>query len=136
MITLSDREVLSNLYGLMMEINLNQDDEDIFSELNSNPDAQIDRHFIKIKQLNAKLRAAANKKKFHQAIEQITLLKQKGLEELKKLIQPQEQAQLLPLFRKFEELTADDEASILEDQELLRLMEILKDRIDDTNPES
>lgn len=133
MITLNDREVLSNLYGLMMEINLHQDDEDIFSELNANPDAQIDRHLVKIKQLNTKLRAEANKRMFQQAIEQIALLKQKGLEELKKLIHPQERAQLMPLFRKFEELTAEDEASILEDQELLHLMEILKDRIDDAS---
>ena len=133
MATLNDREVLSNLYGLMMEINLHQDDEDILSELNANPDTQINRHLIKIKQLNAKFRAAANKKMFQQAIEQIALLKEKGFEELKKLIQPQERAQLMPLFRKFEELTAEDEASILEDQELLHLMEILKDRIDDAS---
>ena len=45
--------------------------------------------------------------------------------ELKKLLAPHEQVQLVPLFRKLEELT------ILEDQELLHLMEILKDKLDD-----
>ncbi len=126
------RQVLSNLYGLMMEINYHRLDEEILSELATKPDAQIDRHLIKIKQLNAKLRAENNKRRFQQALEQIALLKQKGLDELKKLIGPQEETQLMPLFRKFEELTAEDEASILEDQELLQLMEILKDRMDDS----
>jgi hypothetical protein len=89
---------------------------------------------VKIKQLNAKLKAEANKVRFQKAIEQIRILKQKGLDEIKKLIQPQEQEQLMPLFRKFEELTKEDEEAILEDQELLHLIEILKDRIDE-NPE-
>lgn len=132
--TVNAQKVLSNLYGLMMEINLHQSDEDILAELQANPDPQIEKHLLKIKQLNTKLKAQANKVRFEKAIEQIKILKQKGLDEIKKLIQPHEQAQLIPLFRKFEELTQEDEAAILEDQELLHLMEILKDRIDE-NPE-
>lgn len=132
--TVNVQQVLSNLYGLMMEINLHRTDEDVLAELHANPDPQIEKHLLKIKQLNTKLKAQANKVRFEKAIEQIKILKQKGLDEIKKLIQPHEQAQLIPLFRKFEELTQEDEAAILEDQELLHLMEILKDRIDE-NPE-
>jgi hypothetical protein len=132
--TVNAKQVLSNLYGLMMEMNFHRADEDVLAELHTNPDTQIEKHLVKIKQLNEKLKAEANKVRFQKAIEQIRILKQKGLDEIKKLIQPQEQEQLMPLFRKFEELTKEDEEAILEDQELLHLIEILKDRIDE-NPE-
>ena len=129
----SAKQVLSNLYGLMMELNLHRADEDVLKELQENPDPQIEKHLVKIKQLNAKLKAQANVSRFQKVKEQIKVLKELGLEEFKKLIQPQEEAQLIPLFRKFEEITEEDEASILEDQELLRLMEILNNRANDNS---
>ncbi|MBS1753574.1 MAG: hypothetical protein KF741_13215 [Ferruginibacter sp.] len=132
---LNTKEILNNLYGLMMEINFHRSDEDILAQLQTNPDQQIDKHLLKIKQLSSKLRAEANKIRFQKAIEQITLLKQKGLDELKKFLKPQEQFQLVSLFSKFEELTSGDEAAILEDEELLNFMATLKDRLDeDTIP--
>ena len=130
---MNPKQVLSNLYGLMMEINLHRPHEDVLMELEASPDGQIESHLLKIKQLNAKLAAEANKRRFQNAIEHLRLLKQKGMDEVRKLLEPEAQVQLMPLFRKFEELTKTDEASILEDQELLHLMQILKDKIDE-NP--
>lgn len=129
------REILNNLYALMMEINLHRADEDVLAELYQHNDEQIDKHLIKVKQLSAKLKIEENKLRFKNAIEQITILKNKGIEELKKLLEPHDQVQLIPLFRKFEELTEEDESSVLEDEELLHLMEILKDKLDDTKQE-
>ncbi|MBS1532574.1 MAG: hypothetical protein JSU01_19880 [Bacteroidetes bacterium] len=131
MATLNSKQVLSNLYGLMMEINYYRPDKEILEELEQKPDAQLDAHLVKIKQLNAKLKAQANQERFQKAVDQIKVLKEKGLEELKRLISPQEQAQLVPLFRKFDELTEKDEAAIGEDQELLHLIEILKNKLDE-----
>jgi hypothetical protein len=125
------KQVLSDLYGLMMEINLHRTDEDVLANLRANPDEQINSHLLKIKRLTAKLKAHTNSMRFAKAVEQIRLLKQKGLDEIKKLIRPEEQVQLVPLFRKFEDLSEEDEASILEDQQLLHLIEILKDRLDE-----
>lgn len=125
------KQVLSNLYGLMMEINFHRTEEDVLADLRANPDEQINNHLLKIKRLTAKLKAQTNSMRFAKAIEQIRLLKQKGLDEIKKLIRPEEQVQLIPLFRKFEDLSKEDEASILEDQQLLHLIEILKDRLDE-----
>src|ERR1700744_5130571 len=102
MATLNAKQVLSNLYGLMMEINYHRPDEEVQAELQEKPDAQIEKHLIKIRQLKTKLKAQENSDRFQRAIDQIRLLKEKGLDELKKLITPQEQAQLVPLFRKFE----------------------------------
>ncbi|MGN8072821.1 hypothetical protein [Mucilaginibacter sp. 22184] len=131
MATFNAKQVLSNLYGLMMEINYHRPDEEVLEELQQKPDPQIDKHLLKIKQLTAKLKAQQNTLRFQRALEQIRKLKEKGIEEIKKLASPQQQAQLIPLFRKFEELTKEDEASILEDQELLLLIEALKNEIDD-----
>ena len=131
MTTASKKQALSNLYGLMMEINLHQADEDVLNELQQHPDPQIEKHLLKVKQLTTKLKAEAYKIQFQVAIDQLKALKQKGVEELKKLFQPSEQVELSPLFRKFEELTEKDEKAILEDQELLRLMRILKEKLDD-----
>jgi len=131
MATLNAKQVLSNLYGLMMEMNYHRNDEEVLAELEQTPDTQIENHLLKIRQITAKLKAQQNKYRFEKAIEQIRVLKEKGIEELKRLINPIEQEQLIPLFRKFEELTSEDEAAILEDQELLHLLEILKNKIDD-----
>jgi len=130
--TQNTRKILSNLYGLMMEISYHREDEDVAQELQENPDPQIERHLIRIKQITAKLKAEANKQRFAEAKEQLKQLKEKGLEGLKRLITPEERIQLAPFFRKFEELSKEDEEAILEDQELLKLLEILKKKIDDS----
>ena len=127
------RQVLSNLYGLMMEINIHRGDDDILAELQAQSDPLIDAHLLKLRKFSMKLKAQENNRRFQKALEQIQLLKQKGRDEINKIFGPVEQQQLVPLFRKFEELTKDDEASIIEDQELLNLLEILKDKLDEDN---
>lgn len=131
MATLNAKQVLSNLYGLMMEINVHRTDEEVLADLSENPDRQIDNHLKRIQQLNAKYTAEANLLRFRHALKQIAHLKQQGIDELRRLIKPHEQGELIPLFRKFEELTPEDEASILEDQELLHFMELLNSRFDE-----
>lgn len=127
--TVNAKQVLSNLYGLMMEINLHQEDAQVLAELELEPDVNLQIHLQKIKQLSAKLRAHSIKMKFQNAMVQLSELKLKGIDELKRLIKPNEQEQLIPLFRKFEELTEEDEKSLFEDQELLNFIELLKDRL-------
>lgn len=127
------KQILNNLYGLMMEINYYRADEDVLADYAEKPDAQINNHLIKIRQVSAKLKAEANKAKYANAVEQIAKLKERGIEEFKKLFNPTEQAQLFPMFNRFTELSKNDEAAILEDQEMLHFLELLKDRIDDSN---
>jgi hypothetical protein len=134
--TLNIKQLLLNLYGLMMEIDLHREDSDVLEELRTSPDAQIDQHLMRIKQLRTKLKAQAHVLRFEKAIQQIRIIKERGIEEIKKFLTPSEQTQLRPLFNKFTELTEEDEAAILEDQEILQLMEILKDRLDDEHDES
>ena len=126
----SSTQILSNLYGLMMEINFYRLDEDVLSELAANPDPEINEHLLKVKQLNAKLKAQKNNEIFKNAIEQLRLLKEKGLDEFKKLFSKEDQEQYVRLYRKFEELTKEDEALLLQDQELLIMLEKLKSKID------
>ena len=128
--TQSTKQILSDLYGLMMEINFHREDDQVLRELQEGPDSQIERHLVRIKQFSAKMKAEANRMRFAKAKEKLALLKQRGIEEIQKLITPEERAQLAPLFRKFEELTKEDEDAIMEDQELLKLIEILNKRVD------
>jgi len=128
--TQNTKQLLSDLYGLMMEINFHREDDEVFIELQKNPDPQIEKHIVRIKQITAKIKAEANRIQFVRAKEHLALLKQKGIEEIQRLITPQERVKYAPLFRKFEELTKEDEDSIMEDQELLKLLEILNKQID------
>lgn len=124
------KQILSDLYGLMMEINFHREDEEVLKELQDYPDPQIEQHLLRIKQISAKLKAKANRVRFIKAKEQLALLKQKGIEEIQRLITPQERVKYAPLFRKFEELKKEDEEAIMEDQELLKILEILNRHID------
>jgi hypothetical protein len=128
--TQNTKQILSDLYGLMMEIGFHREDEEVLKELQEHPDPQIENHLSRIKQISAKLKAEANRRRFVKAKEQLALLKQKGIEEIQRFITPQERVEYAPLFRKFEELTKEDEEAILEDQELLKFLEILNKYID------
>lgn len=127
------RRILSDLYGLLMEINYHRSAEDVISELQEVPNARVERHYQNVRKLTAKYKAVANRQQFESALQQIIALKNRGIEELRKLIKPSEREELIPLFRKFEAITEQDEASIFEDQELLHLIEILKERANDTD---
>ena len=131
MSTLNARQVLSNLYGLIIEINYHRTDEDVLNELRERPDSQVEKHLINVKQISTKLKAHANMALFQEALNQLKFLKQKGTKELRKLFPPDErhQPELVQLFRKFEEITAKDEQAILEDQELLLIMKLLNDKL-------
>ncbi len=129
--TRNTKQILSDLYGLMMEINFHLEDEEVLKELNENPDKQVDKHLVRIKQISAQMKAKANLARFAKAKEQISILKQRGMEEIQKLISPEERVQYMPLFRKFEELTTEDQESIMEDQEFLKMLELLNKKTDD-----
>lgn len=129
--TLNTKQILSDLYGMMMEINFHRDDDEVLQELLENPDPQIEEHLLRIKQISTKARAEANRTRFARARGQLALLKEKGIEEILRLITPQERIQYAPLFSRFEEMTKDDEENIMEDQELLKMLDILNKKINE-----
>lgn len=129
----SAKQILSNLYSLLMELNFHADAPDIMGELSDKEKERVERHLKTIKLLRTKYKADANRQYFQKAFEQIQALKEKGIEELRKLLKPEEQQDLVPLFRKFEEITEGDKASILEDTELLSMIELLKERVDESD---
>lgn len=126
------KQILNNMYGLMMEINFHRSDEDVLAETDPN-DPFIQKHLQKIRQLSAKYAAIANQGKFEKLKTEVQRLKQLGLEEIKRVLTSQEQIQLQPMFRKFEELTEADGQSILEDQELLQMIEFLKNKTEEND---
>jgi hypothetical protein len=133
---ISTKQILSNLYGLMMEINYHRLDEDVLQELKEAPDPHVDKYLVVIKQLKAKLKAKANEDRFHKVGEYIKSLKITGLDQIKNALAPEEQKKLMPLFRKFESLSVEDEKQILEDGEVLHYLEVLKDKFDEYDENS
>lgn len=125
------KQVLSNLYGLMMEINLHREDEDILDELKNNPDPQIEKHLTNIRRLTTKYKAHAYKLQFQKALDKLRQLKEKGIEEIKQFLNPEEQAQLVTLFRKFDETSPESEADLLDDDQFLSCMNILKTKLNE-----
>lgn len=47
-----------------MEINLYRTDEDVLAEFQADLDHQIEKHLVKMTQLNVKLKAEANRARF------------------------------------------------------------------------
>lgn len=126
------KQVLSNLYGLLMEMTLCSEDEDVMSGLTIMPDTQIEKHLVNIRKLTAKYKAHSNRMVFHQALTKLRELKEKGSEEMLKLFNTQEQSQLLTLFRKFDENSARDDVSLMEDELFMDCMNLLKSKLDES----
>jgi hypothetical protein len=129
----SNVEILNHFYGLLLEVNFSRPDEDVFPNQEYMQDAFIMHHLQQIRIRSARYQATMNKSKYLLVLEEIKRLHEKGFDALKELLNPEEAMQLQPLFRRFEELTEKDEASIAEDQELLQLISKLKEKLDDKN---
>jgi hypothetical protein len=127
--------LLNHFYGLLIEMNFHRVGEDVFLENEYNEDPFIQKHLRQIKLKSAKYKALISKSRYVQLLEEVKRLKEIGFEEIKKLLNPQEIHQLQPLFHKFDELSKKDESSIAEDQELLLLLTILKEKIDKSQNE-
>jgi len=126
----SNAEIINHFFGLLIEMNFHRAEEDIFIDKEYNKDPLIQKHLRQIKLRSAKYKALTNQSRYNKIIAEISRLKEIGFDEIKKIINPQEALQLQLLFRKFEELSKKDEASIAEDQELLQLITALKEKVD------
>lgn len=122
-------EILNNYYGLMIEINYHKPVEDYLDEL-ENTSEFVNKHFDLIKLKQAKARALSTKKRYINLQNEFQKLKQYGVEELKKLLGTKERQDLVPLFRKFEELSKNEKSDIIEDNEFLDFIAVLKEKID------
>src|SRR5450755_947435 len=125
----SNAAILNHFYSLLLEMNFRQTDDEILSEKISLDDPYIQKHLQQVRLLSAKYKALRTKSKYAAVLAEIKRLKELGLEEIKKLLSPQEEVQLMPLFRRFEELSEKDEASLAEDQEMLQLIDALKEKL-------
>ena len=124
-------EILNNLYGLITDINYNKPDEDVLSDLKEKPEPFVEEQLMRVKRSIAKHKAEAHRVSISLAWNEFLKLKEKGVEELQKILTPAEQLEYAKLFRKFDGLTKEDEDSILEDKQLLKLLERIKDQPND-----
>jgi tRNA splicing endonuclease len=123
-------EAIHNLYGLLMEMNYHRTPEDYIDELDQE-DAFISKHLQKAMLYRAQAKALLKKKQQLSFIEAFNRFKEQGLEKIQALLTSQERTELIPLFRKFEELSKADQLDIYEDQDFLAFISTLKDKLED-----
>ena len=123
-------EILNNYYGLMIEINYHKPAEDYLDQL-ENASEFVNKHLNTIKLKQAKAKAIFIRKRYINLQNEFKRLKQYGVEELKKLLGAKERQDLVPLFRKFEELSKNEELEIIDDNDFLDFIAILKEKMDD-----
>lgn len=126
--SLSSKQILNHIYGVMLEINYLQKDEDVIEELAENRDNFVEQKLLLFKKMSARYKAEWNRQKFQKALAFLEELKTKGVDEINKILNPQARLTYAPLFRKFEELTDKDKKSILEDEDLLNLIDYLNEQ--------
>lgn len=122
--------ILNHFYGLLLEMNFYRDEDDIVFKDELINDPFIQKHLQQIKLTSSRYKVSYAKTIYSQLIKEINRLRLYDFEDLKKMLNPKEALQLQPLFRKFDELSKEDEASIAEDQELLQLITVLKEKMD------
>jgi ATP-dependent helicase/DNAse subunit B len=123
-------EILNNYYGLMIEINYHKPAEDYLDQL-ENASEFVNKHLDLIKLKQSKAKAIFIKKKYISLQNEFQRLKLYGIEELKKLLGAKERQDLVPLFRKFEELSKNEEVEITDDNDFLDFIAILKEKLND-----
>ncbi|MBN8853699.1 MAG: hypothetical protein BGO55_11755 [Sphingobacteriales bacterium 50-39] len=131
----TNAEILNHFYRLLAEVNFHQDEKDMQQAADPAGDAFIQKHLRQIKLLTAQYKARETRSRYKEVIAQFRRLKELGADQLKKLLTPEQARQFQPLFSRFEDLSKKDEASILEDQELLQLFSLLKDKQDTSDNE-
>ena len=126
----NNSQILDHFQSLLMEINFHRPEEDVFGESGYQDDPFIQKHLRQIKLKMAKYKAQQNKVGFKALLDEIRRIKAMSTNEINKLLNPEQQLQLQPLFRKFEELSEKDEASMGNDAELLQIISVLKEKLD------
>lgn len=125
----TNAEILHHFYSLLLELNFHQDESGPPSaEYLTDP--FIQKHLRQVKLKIAKAKAERKKSVYQLIVLEIDRLRNIGSEELKKLLTPQQVLQFQPLFSKFDSLSERDKYSIAEDEELLQLITVLKEKLD------
>lgn len=125
------KQIINNLYDLLLEANINRSNEDVLEEVNSVSDSFVEYQVSRFKRTMAKYQAISQKNKFAEIQLQFNQLLEIGIDKLAALFQPEEKLQYQRCFNKFKELTKADEQSILQDSELLLFIKKMKEKIED-----
>lgn len=126
----TNAEILHHFYSLLLEMNFYEEEE--VPMVDDFTDTFIQKHLRQIKLKTARNKAELKRNTYQSILLEIDKLRKMGSDELKKLLTPKEVLQLQPLFSKFESMSKKDQESIAEDQQLLQLINILKDKLDNS----
>jgi len=132
----SAKQIICNLYGLLMEANINKPDVEVLTDLNMMKNDFVEYQLAKFKQSRTKYNAVVQRNKFSEIQLQLNRLREVGYEKILALFTPQEKLQYQSCYNKFKELTDADEKSILQDTELLLFIKKIKEKIEDNDDAS
>lgn len=130
----TNSDILHHFYSLLLEFNFHEDESEAPSAETSS-DPFIQKHLRQVKLKVAKARAERKKSVFQLIVQEMERLRKIGSDEWNKLVTPKQALQLQPLFNKFDSLSVSDKESIAEDEELLQLIILLKEKLDRDDPD-
>lgn len=126
---MNNSQIIKQLNDLFEESIIMLPDEEVLEDIKNNPDPAFKKHFNRIKRLNAKAKAEAQKSISSKAKEMLdNLINYTGKSAfMKQLLGQPKYSQLnKQLFSKFEKITEEDKESMLEDRKFMELIKELK----------
>ena len=125
-------KALNNLYGLLLKMNYHREPFDFIDEIKED-DVFVSKHLKNVMLRRSKTKALLMQSKYAELREEFLRLKEYGFERLQELFTPKERENMIPLFRKFEELGEKDIFDINEDQDFLIFISSLKNKLEDND---
>jgi len=130
---MTNSDILNHFYGLLLEMNFRESDDEILGEGDKyKDDLFIEKHLRHVRLQSAKLRALQQKSVYQLLLIEFKRIKDLGTTKIRELLSAEEVQQLQPLFNRFEQLSEKDSVSIGEDQQLLQLLSVLKDKLNNS----
>lgn len=127
-------DFVNRIYGLIIEANMHQPDEEVLPEINPTTDVYYTNGLALVRQLNTKAKAQLNKNRFTQAQELLNELLQKAGSNLESFFRGMssepENEKILAFFRNYQSLSETDKKAMLMDNKVLELMSKAKKNLD------
>jgi len=127
----SAKEIINNLYELLIEINLASDSMPEYELPPDKEEQMVQGHLKHIRRLKAQYKAKKQREDLISIITDFRQLKDEGIQKLERFLSPKQKKEYASLFRKFSSLSKQDEQDILEDAQILQMIQLLKKKLDE-----
>lgn len=129
---MDNASIINRLNELFEEAILYRPDNEVLEEIKQSPDSSFEKHLKYIRKLNTQAKAKLKKGFFSSVKNELDrLIKEAGENEfLNSLLAKPEYQNILALHSKYEEMTKNDEESMLIEKKMLELVKELKKELE------